>query len=129
MKSRFKKGKMHCRVQSAQELHDTVAEKLKGEFNARYEQAILEGAMQGIAFVMYTLDLCYKWRDQRQKKLFQEMLNLMDLPDLVPQMQQFNALDIKKHIEEKYGLDFRQLVERVTAEAPKLEVEVVHGKG
>jgi len=106
---------MRARIQSVEDVKRIAARKLEDDFNARYEKATLDGAMQGIAFVMYTLEISQGWKDKRQKKLFEDMVSMMDIPDLAPWIESFSAEDIKKHIEDKYQIDFRRLLERVDA--------------
>ena len=109
---------MKSRIQTVDQLKQVVAAKLQGEFNQRYQQATLEGAIQGMAFVMYVLEMTQGWKQKRQKKLFEDMLSLTDLPELAPWLQPYNALDIRKHIETEYGIDFRKLLSRVEALPP-----------
>lgn len=109
---------MRARIQSVEELKRIASQSLKEEFDKRYQEAILEGAMQGMAFVLYTLELQQGWRDKRIQRLFEDMLRTMELPEQAPWLEIYQATDIRKHIEEKYGVDFKQLLERVTATAP-----------
>lgn len=118
-KSRFKgKGKMRCPIQSVDDLKKAASKRLEEEFSQRYQEATLEGAIQGMAFVMYVLETAQGWKQKRQTKLFEDMLFLTDLPELAPWLQPYNALDIRKHIETEYGIDFRKLLQRVGALPP-----------
>lgn len=110
---------MKVRIQSVDDLKREASQKLKDEFDRRYQEAILEGAMQGMAFVLYTLELQQGWRDKRIQRLFEDMLSTMELPEHAPWLEIYQATDIKKHIEEKYGVDFNKLLERVTATPPQ----------
>lgn len=109
---------MKSRIQTVDQLKQVVAAKLQNEFNQRYQQATLEGAIQGMAFVMYVLETAQGWKQKRQTKLFEDMLSLTDIPELAPWLQPYNALDIRKHIETEYGIDFRKLLSRVEALPP-----------
>lgn len=110
---------MKARIQSVDDLKRIASQKLKDEFDARYEQAMLEGAMQGMAFVMYVLEVTRGWKDKRQKELFKDMIGIMELPERAPWLEIFQAQDIKKHIEEKYGIRFQVLLDRVSATPPE----------
>ena len=110
---------MKVRIQSVQDLKNEAKKLLTEEFSQRYEEAMLEGAMQGMAFVMYVLEVTRGWKDKRQKELFADMIQVMELPEKAPWLEIFQAEDIKKHIEEKYQIDFNQLLEKVTATPPR----------
>jgi hypothetical protein len=109
---------MKSRIQTVEQLKKIVSDKLQDEFNQRYQEATLEGAIQGIAFVMYVLETAQGWKQKRQTKLFEDMLAITDLPSLVPWLKSYEALDIKKHIETEYGIDFCKLLTRVEASSP-----------
>lgn len=109
---------MKSRIQTVEQLKKIVSAKLQEEFSQRYQEATLEGAIQGIAFVMYVLETAQGWKQKRQTKLFEDMLAITDLPSLVPWLKSYEALDIKKHIETEYGIDFCKLLTRVEASSP-----------
>lgn len=106
---------MKVRIQSVDQLKQEVSARLQEEFNERYQEATLEGAIQGIAFVMYAIEIGYGWKKERQQKLFKSMLELCDLVDALPEWQPYNAVDIRKHIETEFGIDFTKLLQRVAA--------------
>lgn len=110
---------MKARIQSVDDLKRIASQKLKEEFDDRYEQAMLEGAMQGMAFVMYVLEVTRGWKDKRQQELFKDMVGIMELPEKAPWLEIFQAQDIKKHIEEKYGIRFQVLLDKVDATPPR----------
>lgn len=110
---------MKARIQSVEDLKRIASQSLKDEFDKRYQEAMLEGATQGMAFVMYTLEVMQGWKDKRQQRLFKDMVSLMELPNSAPWLEIFQASDIKKHIQDAYGVDFNQLLEMSTAEAPE----------
>ena len=119
-KSRFKgKGKMRCPIQSVDELKKAASKRLEEEFSQRYQEATLEGAIQGMAFVMYALEMCQGWKKSRQQKLFENMMGLCDIPESAPWLNPYNALDIRKHIETEFGIDFSKLLNRVEALPPE----------
>lgn len=119
-KSRFKgKGKMRCSIQSVDELKKAASKRLQEEFSQRYQEATLEGAIQGMAFVMYSLEMTQGWKKSRQQKLFEGMMSLCDLSDAAPWLQPFNAVDIRKHIETEFEIDFTKLLKRVEALPPE----------
>lgn len=109
---------MKARVQSLKQLKEIATRELEAEFKSNYQKATLDGAMQGIAFVMYTLELCQGWREKRQKKLFEDMLSVLDLPEGAPWMEAYNGKTLLEKIETTYGLDFNQLLERSDALTP-----------
>lgn len=117
-KSRFK-GKMRCPIQSVDELKKAASKRLEEEFSQRYQEATLEGAIQGMAFVMYALEMSQGWKKSRQQKLFDGMMGLCDLSDAAPWLQPFNAVDIRKHIETEFEIDFTKLLKRVEALPPE----------
>ena len=110
---------MKVRIQTVDDLKKEASKKLQDEFSQRYQEATLEGAIQGVAFVMYVLETAQGWKQKRQTKLFEDMMSLTDLPELAPWLQPYNALDIRKHIETEYGIDFRKLLQRVEALPPE----------
>ena len=103
---------MKARIQSVDDLKRIASAKLEDEFNSRYQQAILEGAAQGMAFVMYALEVNQNWKGVRQRRLFDDMMSLMQLGE--SWFRPFQASEMKKHIEEEYGIDFNQLFEKVS---------------
>ena len=107
---------MKARIQSVDDLKKIASAKLKDEFNARYQEATLEGAIQGMAFVMYSLEVSQGWKKSRQQKLFDGMMSLMQLGE--SWFKPFNAVDIRKHIETEFGIDFTKLLKRVEALPP-----------
>lgn len=109
---------MKARIQSVEQLKQVASAKLQEEFNQRYQEATLEGAIQGMAFVMYSLEMSQGWKKSRQQKLFDGMMSLCDLSDATPWLQPFNAVDIRKHIETEFGIDFTKLLKRVEALPP-----------
>lgn len=107
---------MNGKAPKVKDIKDKAAKQLEGEFNARYQQAILEGAKQGIAFVMYTLELNQGWKTKRQQKLFEDMMSVMALGE--SWIRPFEASDMKKHIEESFDIDFKPLFEKIAARPP-----------
>ena len=109
---------MKARIQSVEQLKQVASAKLQDEFSKRYQEATLEGALQGMAFVMYALEKEQGWKKVRQQKLFENMLGLCDISDAAPWLQPYNAPDIKKHIETEFGIDFNKLLKRIAATPP-----------
>jgi len=109
---------MKARIQTVEQLKQIASAKLQDEFSQRYQEATLEGAIQGMAFVMYALEMGQGWKKGRQQKLFENMLWLCDIPESMPWLQPYNAVDIRKHIETEFGVDFTQLLKRVAAAPP-----------
>lgn len=110
---------MKARIQTVEQLKQVASAKLQDEFNQRYQEATLEGAIQGMAFVMYALEMRQGWKQVRQQKLFENMMELCDLSEATPQSQPYNAMDLRKHIETEFGIDFTKLLQRVTALPPE----------
>lgn len=106
---------MKARIQSVEQLKQAASAKLKEEFEERYQKATLEGAIQGMAFVMYALEMGQGWKKGRQQKLFENMMRLCDLSESASWLQPYNAVDIKKHIETEFDIDFTKLLQRVAA--------------
>lgn len=111
---------MKARIQTIDDLKKEASKQLQDEFSGRYQQATLEGALQGMAFVMYALETQQGWKQQRQQKLFEDMLALMDIPDRHPWLNSFNALHIRQHIEKEFGIDFNQILNKIEALPPVL---------
>jgi len=109
---------MKARIQTVEQLKQVASAKLQDEFAERYKEATLEGAIQGIAFVMYALEMGQGWKKSRQQKLFENMMGLCDIPEAAPWLQPYNAVDIRKHIETEFGIDFTKLLDRVSATPP-----------
>lgn len=109
---------MKARIQSVEQLRQAASAKLREEFAERYQQATLEGAIQGMAFVMYALEMRQGWKKGRQQKLFENMMSLCDVSEAAPWLQPYNAVDIKKHIETEFDIDFTRLLKRVDALPP-----------
>lgn len=110
---------MKARIRSVDQLKQVAASKLQEEFNQRYQEATLAGAMQGMAFVMYALEMGPGWKKVRQQRLFETMLRLCDVPESLPWVQPYNAGDIREHIETEFGIDFTSLFQRVAALPPE----------
>jgi hypothetical protein len=110
---------MKARIQTVEQLKQVASAKLQDEFNQRYQEATLEGAVQGMAFVMYALEMGQGWKKSRQQKLFENMMGLCDIPESAPWLNPYNALDIRKHIETEFGIDFSKLLNRVEALPPE----------
>lgn len=106
---------MKSRIQSVAQLKQIASAELQGEFRKRYQEAMLEGALQGMAFVMYALEMSQGWKKGRQQKLFENMLGLCDIPKSAPWLKPYDAIDIKKHIETEFDIDFGKLLQRVAA--------------
>lgn len=109
---------MKARVQSIEDLKKAASKELEAEFSRRYQEATLEGALQGMAFVMYTLEMCKNWKHARQKQLFEDMLSIMQLSEATPWMQAYRAPQIKEHIEKEYGIDFNLILSKIEATPP-----------
>ena len=109
---------MKARIQTVEQLKQAASAKLHEEFSQRYQEATLEGAIQGMAFVMYALETSQGWKKGRQQKLFESMMGLCDMPEAAPWLQPYNAVDIRKHIETEFGIDFSKLLRRVAATPP-----------
>ena len=109
---------MKARIQSVDQLKQVASAKLQEEFSQRYQEATLDGALQGMAFVMYALEIGQGWKKSRQQRLFEDMMRLCDFADAAPWLNPYNAMDIKKHIETDFGVDFSKLLRRVEALPP-----------
>lgn len=104
---------MKARIQSVEQLKKVAAQELEEEFKKRYDQAVLDGAIQGMAFVMKVLEVSEGWKRKRQQKLFDAMLDLMNKADEEP--EPYSALDIRRYVEEEFQVDFNQLLDRIAS--------------
>lgn len=109
---------MKARIQSVEQLKKIATAQLQDEFAKRYQEATLEGAIQGIAFVMYALEKGQGWKKGRQQKLFDNMMGLCNLVEVAPWLQPYSAVDIRKHIETEFDIDFTKLLQRVDTLPP-----------
>lgn len=110
---------MKVRIQSVADVKKIAARELEAEFKSQYQSAILDGVIQGMAFVMYTLELNQGWRETRQQRLFDDMLSVLNLPEAAPWVQSYKGLDLQKHIEERFGVDFDKILQRIEALPPE----------
>lgn len=112
---------MKARIQSVEQLKKAAALKLQEEFAARYEEATITGAVQGMALIMYVLEFSYGWKEVRLQKLFQALLDMMKLTEDASFLQPYSGADIQAHLEKDYGIDFKKLLDKVVAVDPKLD--------
>lgn len=112
---------MKARIQSVEQLKKIAAESLKEEFARRYEEATLTGAVQGMALIMYVLEFSYGWKEVRLQKLFQALLDVMQLSEDATFWKPYSGADIQEHLEKDYGIDFKKLLDKVVAVDPKLD--------
>lgn len=110
MKSRspYKGSKTKSRIQSIEQLKESATRELKTEIDQQISDALLDGAVQGMAFVMWVLELSYGWKDARQKKLFEEMKGCIELGK--SGRTPISGEAIVDHIKERFGLDVDKLL-------------------
>lgn len=109
---------MKARIQSVAQLKKMATKQLEDEFNSRYQCATLEGAIQGIALVMYALEQRQGWKKQRQQKLFDDLKVMLSMPSSAPWIQPYQAVELVKHAEEEFGIDFDELLKQFEALPP-----------
>lgn len=110
---------MKARIQSVADIKKIAARELEEEFKERYQDAVLGGVIQGMAFVMYTLELNQGWKETRQQRLFDDMLSVLNLPEAAPWIQSYKGADLQKHIEAEFGVDFDKILQRIEALPPE----------
>ena len=110
MKSRspYKGSKMKARIQSIEQLKEIATRELQTEIDQQISDALLDGAAQGMAYVMWVLELSYGWKDARQKKLFEEMKGFIKLGE--SWRTPITGGSIVDHIKERFGLDVDELL-------------------
>lgn len=110
MKSRspYKGSKMKARIQSIDQLKEIATRELQTEIDQQISNALLDGAAQGMAYVMWVLELSYGWKDARQKKLFEEMKSFIKLGE--SWRTPITGGSIVDHIKERFGLDVYELL-------------------
>ena len=110
MKSRnpYKGSKMKSRIPSVDELKATATRELKAEIDQQISDALLDGAAQGMAYVMWVMELSFGWKDVRQKKLFEEMKTLMSLGE--SWIRPIDGESLVEHTKNKFGIDVNELL-------------------
>ena len=110
MKSRnsYKGSKMKSRIQSVDELKAIATRELKAEIDQQISDALLDGAAQGMAYVMWVLELSFGWKDARQKKLFEEMKCFMSLGE--SWIRPIDGESLVEHIKNRFGIDVDELL-------------------
>lgn len=110
MKSRnpYKGSKMKARIQSIEQLKEIATRELQTEIDQQISDALLDGAAQGMAYVMWVLEISYGWKDARQKKLFEEMKGFIKLGE--NWRTPITGGSIVNHIKERFGLDVDELL-------------------
>ena len=110
MKSRnpYKGSKMKARIQSLEQLKEIAIRELQTEIDQQISDALLDGAAQGMAYVMWVLELSYGWKDARQKKLFEEMKGFIKLGENL--RKPITGESIVDHIKERFGLNVDELL-------------------
>lgn len=110
MKSRnpYKGSKMKSRIQSVDELKAIATRELKAEIDQQISDALLDGAAQGMAYVMWVMELSFGWKDTRQKKLFEEMKGFMSLGE--NWLRPIDGESLVEHIKNKFGIDVDELL-------------------
>lgn len=99
---------MKARIQSVQQLKEVAARELKAELDQQISDALLDGAAQGMAYVMWVLEMNYGWKDKRLQKLFQEMQNMMDLGE--SWLKPLEGDSLVSHFQEKYSINVDDLL-------------------
>ena len=110
MKSRnpYKGSKMKSRIQSVDKLKAIATRELKAEIDQQISDALLDGAAQGMAYVMWVLELSFGWKDARQKKLFEEMKCFMSLGE--SWIRPIDGESLVEHIKNRFGIDVDELL-------------------
>lgn len=110
MKSRspYKGSKMKARIQSIDQLKEIATRELQTEIDQQISNALLDGAAQGMAYVMWVLELSYGWKDARQKKLFEEMKGFIKLGE--SWRTPITGGSIVDHIKERFGINVDELL-------------------
>lgn len=109
---------MKARIQTITDLKKAATKQLEEEFNSRYQCATLEGAIQGIALLMYTLEQRQGWKKQRQQKLFEDLKVILSMPSAAPWIQPYQAVELVKHAEKEFEVDFQEILKMFEALPP-----------
>ena len=99
---------MKARIQSVDQLKAIAIRELQTEIDQQISDALLDGAAQGMAYVMWVLEISYGWKDSRQKKLFEEMKGFIKLGE--SGRTPITGESIVNHIKERFGLDIDELL-------------------
>jgi hypothetical protein len=81
-------------------------ERQEPELFAKHAEMLIP---QAIATFLWTMALCYGWKEKRLKQLVENLKEtdyLMDNPSRLH--HRFSPLDCEKEIKEKYGIDVRE---------------------
>lgn len=106
-------SKQKKRAMSVGQIRRIAAKKLEDDIQQRVATAVLEGAMQGIAFVMYTLEQNRGWKQVRQQGLFDDMMAVMEAYS--GWFRPVDGRSIVEHIRGMYDIDFDKLFSNVAS--------------
>lgn len=108
MKAHMKHPQNRVYVTEAQ-IHNAVeaeAETIKKEV---YKEAVQDITVQTLATVLYCLETCYDWKEQRLKKFVQYLHDTEDLMvNPSPLHHRFSHLDNKQRMKDLYGIDLEK---------------------
>lgn len=114
---------MKARIQSIDQLKEIATKQLKDEFDQQLSDALLDGAAQGMAFTMWVLETCFGWKKQRQQKLFEEMVSMMNLGE--SWVKSFDGESLVDHIKKEFGIEIDTLLrERCSTSVAQSNPEV-----
>lgn len=99
---------MKARIQSVDQLKAIATRELQQEINQQISDALLDGAAQGMAFVMWVLDMSFGWKDVRQQKLFDAMKSVMALGE--SWVKPLDGESLVSYIREKFDIDVDELL-------------------
>lgn len=108
MKSHIKNSRDRVYVTEKQ-VHAAVEAEIETIRLELYQKAVQDITVQTLATVLYTLETCYGWKEQRLKK-FIECLH--DTEDLMvtpsPLHHRFNHLDNEQRMKDLYNIDLER---------------------
>ena len=100
---------MKARIQSIDKLKEIAIRELQTEIDQQISDALLDGAAQGIAFVLWVLDISFGWKDVRQHKLFDAMKSVIALRE--SWVKPVNGDSLVSYIKEKFDIDVDKLLQ------------------
>ena len=108
MKARIKNPSNRVYVTETQ-IHDAVEAEVETIKKEVYKEAVQDITVQTLATVLYCLETCYDWKEQRLKKFVQYLHDTEDLMvNPSPLHHRFSHLDNKQRMKELYGIDLEQ---------------------
>lgn len=108
MKSHIRHPKDRVYVTETQ-IHDAVEAEIETIRKECHQEAVQAVTTQTLATVLYCLETCYGWKEQRLKKFLEYLHDTEELMvNPSPLHHRFNHLDNMKRMKERYNIDLNK---------------------